>query len=44
MLTIGGVQGDAEKTEHSLKPSVKKMQSIGSFVEYNGDLILVPNG
>jgi hypothetical protein len=44
MLTIGGAQGDAEKMENSLKSSVKKIQSSGPFVQYNGDLILVPNG
>jgi len=36
MLTIGGAQGDAEKTVNSLKSSVKKMQSNGPFVEYMG--------
>jgi hypothetical protein len=37
-------QGDAEKMENSLKSSVKIVQSSGPFVEYIGDLILVPNG
>jgi len=43
MLTIGGTLGDTEKMENSLKSSVKKMQSSGPFVQYNGDIVLVPN-